>query len=276
MSWEHEYKSKLRTADEALRCVQSGIRVYIQPGCAEPETLVEALMQNPAATLGESSDPLTGAVRRCLSPNPAGRPTIIDLQAQFSPASPAPVPPVPRLPADMKATGKPAPAPVPSESKTRLIAPAIAVGVIVLLAIWAGMRPFRSHPNSTPPTSSTAQSTSQPLVAPAAASQSPATSMSGTAAVLHQEIPALSHGTRNSIRGQIKVTVLVTVDRAGNVVGETLENQGSSKYFARLGLEAAKKWKFAPADSQDSRQWLLQFEFARSGAAGQALPRTPR
>ncbi len=45
MSWELEYKMKLRTADEALRCVQSGMRVYIQPGCAEPETLVEALMR---------------------------------------------------------------------------------------------------------------------------------------------------------------------------------------------------------------------------------------
>ncbi len=45
MSWEADYKKKLRTADEALRCVQSGMRVYIQPGCAEPETLVEALMR---------------------------------------------------------------------------------------------------------------------------------------------------------------------------------------------------------------------------------------
>jgi 4-hydroxybutyrate CoA-transferase len=45
MSWELEYKSKLRTADEALRCIQSGMRAYIQPGCAEPETLVEALMR---------------------------------------------------------------------------------------------------------------------------------------------------------------------------------------------------------------------------------------
>jgi 4-hydroxybutyrate CoA-transferase len=45
MSWELEYKTKLRTADEALRCVESGMRVYIQPGCAEPETLVEALMR---------------------------------------------------------------------------------------------------------------------------------------------------------------------------------------------------------------------------------------
>ena len=45
MSWEIGYKKKLRTPDEALRCVQSGMRVYIQPGCAEPETLVEALMR---------------------------------------------------------------------------------------------------------------------------------------------------------------------------------------------------------------------------------------
>jgi 4-hydroxybutyrate CoA-transferase len=45
MSWEIEYKKKLRTADEAVQCVKSGMRVYIQPGCAEPETLVEALMR---------------------------------------------------------------------------------------------------------------------------------------------------------------------------------------------------------------------------------------
>lgn len=40
-----DYKRKLKVADEALECVKSGMRVYIQPGCAEPETLVEALMR---------------------------------------------------------------------------------------------------------------------------------------------------------------------------------------------------------------------------------------
>jgi 4-hydroxybutyrate CoA-transferase len=45
MSWETEYKRRLQTADQALQHVQSGMRVYIQPGCAEPETLVEALMR---------------------------------------------------------------------------------------------------------------------------------------------------------------------------------------------------------------------------------------
>jgi len=45
MSWEREYRKRLKQADEALECVKSGMRVYIQPGCAEPETLVEALMR---------------------------------------------------------------------------------------------------------------------------------------------------------------------------------------------------------------------------------------
>jgi 4-hydroxybutyrate CoA-transferase len=49
MSWEAEYSQKLRSADEALRFVESGLRVYIQPGCAEPETLVEALMRRAPA-----------------------------------------------------------------------------------------------------------------------------------------------------------------------------------------------------------------------------------
>jgi TonB family protein len=285
---------QLKLASDTIRPAGDPATVSVKPSVYDPPeakngaieaagdvwglgiTLVEALTQNPAAGLGESSDALTGAMRRCLSPNPAGRPTIFDLQAEFSPVSapapPAAASPAPRLPADLKALQ---PAPATSPSKTRLLVPAIAVGGIVLVAIWAGMRPFGSRPNSTLPTSSTAQSTSQPAVSPGAAAQSSAP-MSAAAAVLHQEIPALSRSTRDSIRGQIKVAVLVTVDHSGNVIGETLENRGSSKYFARASLEAAKKWRFAPADSQDSRQWLLQFEFTRSGAAGHAVPRTPR
>src|SRR6516162_5759043 len=45
MSWERQYLTQLRSPDEALRCVKSGMRVYIQPGCAEPEALVEALLR---------------------------------------------------------------------------------------------------------------------------------------------------------------------------------------------------------------------------------------
>ena len=44
MSRIDQYRSKLVTAREAVNCVESGMRVYIHPGCAEPEALVEALM----------------------------------------------------------------------------------------------------------------------------------------------------------------------------------------------------------------------------------------
>src|SRR5579863_4731453 len=45
MAWEKEYQFKLKLADDALRSLQSHMRVYIQPGCGEPETLVEALLK---------------------------------------------------------------------------------------------------------------------------------------------------------------------------------------------------------------------------------------
>ncbi len=45
MFWTHQYRNKLVTAREAVSHVQSGMRVYIHPGCAEPEALVEALME---------------------------------------------------------------------------------------------------------------------------------------------------------------------------------------------------------------------------------------
>ncbi len=44
MSWIDQYRSKMMTAREAVNCVESGMRVYIHPGCAEPEALVEALI----------------------------------------------------------------------------------------------------------------------------------------------------------------------------------------------------------------------------------------
>jgi len=45
MGWQADYLGKVQSAEDALACVQSGMRVYIQPGCGEPEALVRALMK---------------------------------------------------------------------------------------------------------------------------------------------------------------------------------------------------------------------------------------
>lgn len=49
LNWEDRYKSKLRSADEAVRVIQSGQRVYVHPGCAMPEVLVDAMCERAGA-----------------------------------------------------------------------------------------------------------------------------------------------------------------------------------------------------------------------------------
>lgn len=89
-------------------------------------------------------------------------------------------------------------------------------------------------------------------------------------AVLHQEIPDVSHGARASIRGVIKIAVRVSVDRAGNVVAAALDHRASSRYFDRAAMDAAKKWKFSQAADQASRGWMLNFEFSRADITAHA------
>ncbi len=48
MSWLTQFRQKLTTAERAVELVQSGHRVYIHPGCATPEILVQALLERSA------------------------------------------------------------------------------------------------------------------------------------------------------------------------------------------------------------------------------------
>jgi serine/threonine protein kinase len=88
--------------------------------------------------------------------------------------------------------------------------------------------------------------------------------------VLHEELPAVSLRSRETIHGHVRVTVRVTVDKSGTVISDVLDNPGPSKYFARLAGDAASKWKFVPSDAQAPRQWLLHFEFSRTGTKAHA------
>ncbi|MBR9974506.1 MAG: acetyl-CoA hydrolase/transferase family protein [Bacteroidetes bacterium] len=44
MEWMSIYRSKLKTAEEAVEVIKSGDHVYIHPGCAVPETLIAAMV----------------------------------------------------------------------------------------------------------------------------------------------------------------------------------------------------------------------------------------
>jgi eukaryotic-like serine/threonine-protein kinase len=100
---------------------------------------------------------------------------------------------------------------------------------------------------------------------PMSAEQSGSRPASGDTAVVHQEIPHVSPGARQTIHGHVRVSVRVVVNKSGAVVHDTFESASSSNYFNRVASEAARKWKFASADSDRSREWLLHFEFGREG-----------
>jgi TonB family protein len=303
-------------------------------------TLVEALTQSaPSWPNGRSELPSLPAnlpatfvdtVQRCLSLNPADRPTIADLQAQTKPtpsvapapayqpppARPQPVAPAPRPESVMRAP--PHSFSLEPEPPRRGLTPATiaAVAVVVVGAVIA-WRMFHGHSNGPHPAEVVSQTSPQPDAAPAVvpeeeqppaasapaapasrshtpafapgssgsqaavphhapgpAEQHPHQSANTSSAVLHEEIPKVPQSARATIRGRVKVAVRVTVDRSGNVVRDTFENAGPSKYFNRLASEAARKWKFASADNESSREWLLRFEFGRDGTTVHATSRS--
>lgn len=295
----------IRTAGDATGIDFAGDMRALGATIVEALTQVRPALENSvsAVSLPPTLPPgLAEAVQRCLSPEPGNRPTVSELRNRVDPTAEAPPPaaqtpspqmPAPQMPAPLLPkpvlSARPAPAAPPAPAFTPAppaaprrpastrrtsapwLIPAAAVG-LVLLAVWAGSRVLRSHGNSRPIAASIA---SQQTSAPTAA-QSSVTAQSAASPVVHQEIPSVSRRARDSIHGQIRVAVRVDVDRAGNVVAENLEVHGSSRYFAQLAADAARKWKFAPADNQSPREWLVQFEFSRSGVTGHAVPRVER
>jgi TonB family protein len=160
----------------------------------------------------------------------------------------------------------------------RLFAVALAVVLAAVIAVWASLR--GNHPAQIPPASSSAPPVAAdftpapaPPIPPSVAPVRP--SPNDAPSVLHEEIPDVPRSARGTIHGRIKVTVRVTVDSSGSVTDAAAENPGSSQYFARLATDAARKWKFVPAENQDPRKWLLRFEFSRGGAVAHASASRP-
>jgi hypothetical protein len=81
----------------------------------------------------------------------------------------------------------------------------------------------------------------------------------------HEEIPEVPPRARQTIHGHITISVRVIVDKDGMVFAALLDHPGRSRYFEQLAIEAAKKWTFPPADT-DERLMMVQFDFTREGA----------
>jgi hypothetical protein len=276
-------------ADVVRRCLSrnsadrptlAGLEARLDPAPSTPEVLVlEPSPSGPAQT---------PAPTPASAPAPAVLPALAPAAIEAPAAAAAPQPPVtPKTPepipmewaAALNAAAAERP---PADHRAKLWA--VVATLIVGVLAWAGLH--HQHSDAPPSASSAAASAAQPAAPLAAAPTNPNPPLSAEApprpvtpqnpadtsgSVVHEEIPNVSRGSRASIRGTIKVTVRVTVDRSGKVVEEAVE-YGTSKYFARVSRQAARKWRFAAADHPQFRAWLLQFDFSRTGTTGQATP----
>jgi TonB family protein len=243
-------------------------------------TLVEALSQQPPSwdrstkidpVVPESiPQPFADIARKCLRFDPARRCTLGEIKARLHPAPPAPAPPLPAPPL-------PAPAPKVDQAapaKPRLML--LVIAAVVLLAVVAALQ-IRSHKTPSPPTQEpTQERPSEPAsVGPSAPATQGSTVKGAVTTRVLPDVPAFAMRT---IRGRVEVSIRVSVDPTGQVANATVESPGRSRYFARLSLEAAQRWRFRPAQVNGqavSSVWNLQFQFTQTAIHVDPLETTP-
>jgi TonB family protein len=301
----------LRVTGERAARLQP-LAVYDAPECAGGKispaadvwsfgvTLVEALAQQPPVwdRLGDSEpvvprsvpQPFSDIAEECLRLDPARRCTLSYVKLLLDPAR--------FLPGPGRKTVKEVP------PKRRMIF--VTAAVLVLVALVAAML-VRSHKAAQRnlPQPSAAQSTpaAQPQAAPAitpapppspapAPAQSavpvpaqppvpaPAAARGGVVqgTVVERVMPNVAERASQTIEGKVVVAIRVAVDPSGNISNATFESQGPSKYFANLALQAARSWKFTPAQVGGQAVpsvWIVRFEFRRTGTEATPVEKTP-
>jgi len=82
--------------------------------------------------------------------------------------------------------------------------------------------------------------------------------------VLEKVLPNVPRSARDTIEGHVRVHVKVGVDSSGDVTTATLVSPGPSQYFAKLALQASRRWKFTPPQANGqpvASEWMLRYQF---------------
>jgi eukaryotic-like serine/threonine-protein kinase len=250
--------------------------------------------------------PFAGIAEACLRADPARRCTLSDIKAILAPPAPLPelpgaVPPVPvpHIPvppspvsSSPTSASPAAPAKFDKSASAERRGKILVAAALVLLVIIAAVLLRSQHTQPSPsPGSQPAPDVSKPAPAPATAApavseslpQSPATVTQtsptqapaapgsqgepGKGEVAERVLPDVLPAARVSIRGQVNVAIRVTVDPGGNVANAAVDSPGASRYFPKVALEAAQRWRFKPAQvggRSTASVWILKFKFTQS------------
>ena len=199
--------------------------------------------QPPSPAMEEQNVPATTAPPETApSPSSAPAPAANPAQASAPAATPAPA-------ENAGAASKTAPAPAPEPAATSVPSATPA-----------------SETAPAPETGTAPPAQARPMTQPAGSPSPSGATVKGT--VTQQVEPDVAPKALRTISGTVKVVVRLAVDESGNVTDASLETPGPSQYFANKALDAARRWKFEPAQVHGQAvpsTWLLHFQFKQSG-----------
>ena len=223
-------------------------------------TLVEVLTQRPPDWDGTANtepvvpetvpQPFAAVARECLRTDPARRCTMEEIRTRLELRA--------ALQCPAGKAGKAA------HAKGRL---AVLLGALAILLAGIGIWNVLSR-RVQPPSPATEEQNlpvASPVPAPAPnptaaaapappqrrAVENPASSGAARKSTAAREVqPDVPASAMMTIVGKINVTIRLAVDENGNVTGAAFESAGPSKYFANKALDAARQWKFKPAQSE--------------------------
>lgn len=184
-----------------------------------------------------------------------------------------------RLVIRVKLPPRPTPEAPPSRRSSR--SALLILGAIAILLTVLGISMFRSEtPTRAPVATETSPKPQRPatVTAPSAPSAAvsnappPQEQPAALPSPTNEAIPAVPRSALDTIRGTIRVSIRVIVDKQGTVLAATTDEPGPSRYFERLALASAKEWTFTPAASQEQRVMLVRFNFKRAGVTARAIP----
>ena len=265
-------------------------------------TLVEALTQHPPQWDRSSpSDPVVPEsipqlfaeiARRCLCLAPKNRITLDGIKRRVdglpettpeeiaAPVTPILEPPVPASAARIDTSSQIAPRRAAAGVRGRLYG-VIAAAIVILIAfVLVRSRHSPAPAPANPPlaTQSPAPSTPAAVPQPSPSLPSPTSGASARGEVAERMTPDVTAAASHTIRGKVLVTIRVSVDATGSVSGASIQSAGGSRYFAGKALDAAKKWRFQPAQVNGQPApsvWTVEFVFRQDGISNTAKQVSP-
>lgn len=220
--------------------------------------------------------------RDCLRVDPEARCTLAEIKERLEPSKPIAFPAAKME--QTQAAGVAAERSSEMEEASELTATASKMRLWPLIAglaavvVFFGVLIMRNHSRQEAPGAPEQGQTATDRTSKEEQSEPSGTAASGKGAVLERAMPRVTQQARRTIHGTVVVAVRAAVDPSGAVSSTSFKSEGPSRYFAKVAIDAARGWKFKPAQKNGraaKSAWILHFRFRQSGDEVTAVEETP-